>query len=77
MDKTMKQLSTENVIMEIQKFIDNGVPYIDAVVEYSERHEIEIEVLGEMIRNSPVLKANIQYEAEELRMLEPIARLPV
>lgn len=73
----MKEISTENIILEIQKYIESGVPYIDAVCEYAERHEIEIEVLGEMIRSSPVLKAKIQYEAEELRLLEPTVRLPI
>jgi predicted aldo/keto reductase-like oxidoreductase len=75
--KTIKDISTESIIVEIQKYIESGIPYIDAVVEYAEVNEIEIEVLGEMIKNSPLLKAQIQYEAEELNMLEAIPRLPV
>lgn len=75
--KTIKDISTESIIVEIQRYIESGIPYIDAVVEYAEVNEIEIEVLGEMIKNSPLLKAQIQYEAEELNMLEAIPRLPV
>jgi predicted aldo/keto reductase-like oxidoreductase len=75
--KTIKDISTESIIVEIQKYIESGIPYIDAVVEYAEVNEIEIEVIGEMIKNSPLLKAQIQYEAEELNMLESIPRLPI
>jgi len=73
----LKELSNESVVKEIQQYIDNGVPYIDAVVEYAERHNIEIEVLGELIRGTPILKAAVQAEAEELNLLERTARLPV
>lgn len=74
---TIKDVSAESIIVEIQKYIDSGIPYIDAVIEYAENHEIEIEVIGEMVKNSPLLKAHIQYEAEELNMLESIPRLPL
>jgi hypothetical protein len=73
----MGELNNESIIKEIQKYILEGVPYIDAVCDYAERHEIEIEVLGELIRTSPVLKANIQAEAEELNMMERTPRLPI
>jgi predicted aldo/keto reductase-like oxidoreductase len=73
----MKEISTENIVKEIQAFIDKGVPYIDAVVEYAEKNEVEIEVIGQMIRSSPILKAKIQYEAEELNMMDKTDRLPV
>jgi predicted aldo/keto reductase-like oxidoreductase len=73
----MKEISTENIVKEIQSFIDKGVPYIDAVVEYAEKNEVEIEVIGQMIRSSPILKAKIQYEAEELNMMDKTDRLPV
>ena len=73
----MKEISTENIVKEIQSFIDKGVPYIDAVVEYAEKNEVEIEVIGQMIRSSPILKAKIQYEAEELNMMDKTVRLPI
>jgi len=73
----MKEISTENIVKEIQAFIDKGVPYIDAVVEYAEKNEVEIEVIGQMIKSSPILKAKIQYEAEELNMMDKTDRLPI
>lgn len=73
----MKELNTQSIMGDIKEYVEKGVPYIDAIVEYAERNDIEVEVLGEMIKSSPVLKAHIQYEAEELNMLEQTARLPV
>lgn len=73
----MKELETESIINEIQVYIEAGVPYIDAIVDYAEKNEIEIEVVGEIVKRSPLLKASVQAEAEQLRMIEPIVRLPV
>jgi len=47
------------------------------VIDYAERNGLEIEVVGEIIRKSPMLKAKIYREAEELNMVERVARLPV
>ena len=75
--KLLNRLNSERIMSEIAKHIDAGVPYIDAVVEYATKNELEIEVIGEIIRKSPLLKANIYREAEELNMVEKLVRLPV
>jgi|TARA_R110000782_G_scaffold182998_2_gene273243 hypothetical protein len=74
---TITELSSELIMNEIQQYVNSGIPYIDAVIEYAERNSVEIEVVGEIIRRSPVLKAKIHSEAEELNMIERSARLPV
>lgn len=73
----MKELNSEKIMKDIREYIDDGVPYIDAIVDYSQREGVEIEVLGEIIRRSPVLKSRIYDEAEKLNMVESSARLPV
>lgn len=73
----MKNINIQTIMKDIQAYIETGVPYIDAVCEYAEKNDIEIEVLGEMIRSAPVLKTQIQCEAEELNMLEATPRLPI
>jgi len=75
--KALQKLNSERIMNEIAGYISDGVPYIDAVVEYAEKNGLEIEVLGEIIRKSPLLKANIYKEAEELNMVEKLVRLPV
>lgn len=73
----MKELNSEFIMNEIQTLIEGGASYIDAIVEFAERNEIEIEVVGEIIRRSPILKAKVHVEAEELNMVDRVARLPV
>jgi len=72
----MTELNTKIIVSKISKYTDNGVPFIDAIVAYAEEEGLEIEVLGEFIRKSPVLKSKIYDEAIELNMVEKIARLP-
>ena len=75
--KALQKLNSERIMSEIAGYIYDGVPYIDAVVEYAEKNGLEIEVVGQIIRKSPLLKANIYKEAEELNMVEKLVRLPV
>jgi len=75
--KALQKLNSERIMNDIARYITQGVPYIDAVVEYAEKNGLEIEVVGEIIRKSPLLKANIYKEAEELNMVEKLVRLPV
>ena len=75
--KALQKLNSERIMSEIAGYIADGVPYIDAVVEYATKNELEIEVVGEIIKKSPLLKANIYREAEELNMIEKLVRLPV
>lgn len=73
----LNKLSAEHIINDIASEIDRGVPYIDAVLDYAERNGLEVEIVGEIIRRSPVLKAKIYREAEELNMVERLVRLPI
>ena len=58
-------------------YVNKDVTYIDALVHYAEKYEIEIEVLGEMIRKSPVLKSKVRDDAESLNLVEVSMKLPV
>lgn len=73
----MNELNSERIMRDIQSYIDGGASYIDAIVEYANREGLEIELLGEIIRKSPILKSKIYDEAEELKMVEKTTRLPV
>ena len=54
-----------------------GCSYIDAIVHYAERNDIEIETLADIIRKNSNLKSKIQDEAEELFLMEKTSKLPV
>lgn len=77
MTNEIREINTEMIVSEIQEYLDKGVPYIDAILEYAQRNEIEVEVIGEIVRNSPILKSKVYEEAEVLNLVEREARLPV
>ena len=66
------------ILKEVEQYINKEVSYIDALVHFSEKHNIEIELIGEIIRRSVVLKAKVRDDAERLNLLEDkTAKLPV
>lgn len=54
---------------------DHGISFMDAIVEYCENNNIEIEVAAQMINSS--LRSKIEMEAEKLRLIPKINRLEV
>lgn len=62
---------------EVEKLVNKDVNYIDALLEYAERKNIEIELLGELVRKSVVLKAKVRDNAESLNLVDKISRLPI
>lgn len=51
--------------------------YMEAVLDYAHKNDIEIEALADIIRKNPNIKSRIQDEAEDLYMMEKTAKLPV
>ena len=51
--------------------------YMEAVLDYAYKNDIEIEALADIIRKNPNIKSRIQDEAEDLRLMERTAKLPV
>jgi hypothetical protein len=71
-------LSAEMILKEVEKYTNKEVSLIDALVHFSEKHDIEIELIGEIVRRSVVLKAKVRNDAEKLNLLEEkTAKLPI
>lgn len=71
-------LSAEMILKEVEQYTNKEVSLIDALVHFSEKHDIEIELIGEIVRRSVVLKAKVRNDAERLNLLEEkTAQLPV
>jgi hypothetical protein len=71
-------LSAEMILKEVEQYTNNEVSLIDALVHFSEKYDIEIELIGEIVRRSVVLKAKVRNDAERLNLLEEkTAQLPV
>ena len=63
---------------EIDKMCqEKDIEYIDAVVLWCERNNIEVEYAASLIKKDPVFKSKIQVEAENLNILKRPARLPI
>ena len=62
---------------EIEKFVkETGESYIDAVVHYAEKNEVEIETVSKILNK--VIRQKIESEASDLNFLkEKLCRLPM
>lgn len=63
-------MTPEKIHHEIAHMISSGIPYIEALCEYAERNEIEIEVVAAVVKKSSILKEKVKSEAVNLRMVE-------
>jgi|DEB0MinimDraft_10_1074344.scaffolds.fasta_scaffold04159_3 hypothetical protein len=61
---------------EIDKMVeDMDIDYIDACLLYCERNELEVEYVGDIIKNNQNILGKIQKEAEDLNYLQKESRL--
>ena len=55
--------------------LERNCAYMDAVILYKEEANVEIETIASLVKQNPVLKAKVQGEAEELRLVRASPRL--
>lgn len=65
-----KILDAEKIHHAVMVKIHNGSDYMSAVLEYCTEHGYEVEMIGDIIKKSPILKAKIQAEVSKLRLLK-------
>lgn len=71
-------LTSENFIREIDKIVnDLGITYVDAVVHFCEKNNIEIETAASIVKSNPKIKSKLQSDYENLNYLPKRAKLPV
>lgn len=74
----MTILKNNNFVEEIELLCrSKNIEYIDAVVFWCEKNNLEVETAAYWIKKDPAMKAKIQAEAEILNVLKRGARLPV
>ena len=62
-------LTKDSFSANVEKIVrDEGVEYIDAILIYCEKHEVEIEVVAKLINAK--IKATLEREASDLNMLK-------
>jgi hypothetical protein len=75
----MIKIKTSNTVLrEIETIAyDKRISYIDAALYYCEKNNLEPDMVGDIIRASPIFKQKVQIEAEKLNFLPKVARLPI
>lgn len=56
---------------------NDNLSYIDAVVHYCEKNEIELEVAAKLIKGNSTLKTLLENEGQSLNFLKKTAKLPL
>ena len=69
-DMSVVAMTPDKVHHEISKNISRGVPYIDALVDFAEKNNLEIETIAQIVKKSSILKEKIRTEAVGLRMVK-------
>ena len=69
---------TNKFIEEIHSLCeDKNVEYIDAIVMWCEKNNIEVETAATWIKKDSTMKSRVQAEAENINVLKRGAQLPV
>ena len=76
-DKSKSRAVTE-FLTHIEQLRRTGhVDYLDAILHFCEKENLEIETVARFVRNNAILKAKVQEEAESLNIIEKTTRLPI
>lgn len=68
----------KNICEKIEDLVSRyNISYIDAIVMYCEKNNIEIETFGKIVKSNDMLKAKLQLEAESLNFLPKSNTLPI
>jgi hypothetical protein len=71
-------LKNSNFVAEIEVLCrDKNIEYIDAIVMWCQKNNLEVETAAYWIKKDPVMRSKIQLEAENLNVLKRGARLPI
>lgn len=70
-------LTSEKFIKEIDRIVSTyDIDYMDAVIHFCEKNNIEVETAASIIRSNLKIKSKLQLEAENLNFLPKSAKLP-
>jgi len=73
----VNEFNVEQILSYMEEHMARGASYIDSILSYAEEYNIDIDVVGEIVRDSPILMSNVHQEAESLNLIEKITRLPL
>ncbi len=72
------KLTPDKLSAEIERLVaDHGLDWIDALVHYAEKNDIEIETLASIVKSNAKMKAKVREEGETLHFLPKTARIDI
>lgn len=60
----------EKIHQDISDMLANGVTYIDALVSYCKRNDLEIETVAEIVKKSDVIREKLREEGIRYKMVK-------
>ena len=76
--KFSKIMTSDSFYEEIDELVSlHEISYMDAIVHFCEKNEMEIEVAAAMIKGNFRIKSFMQQEGEQLNFLPKTAKLPI
>jgi len=74
----VSKLTPQTFCQEIESLVvELRTDYMDAVVHYCQKNNIELETAASIIKSNNKFKAIIQNEGEDLNLLPKTAKLPL
>lgn len=68
-EKVINPRTPEKVHHDIAYMLQTGVNYVDALVEYARKNELEIEAVADIVKKSSILKEKVRNEAVKMKMV--------
>lgn len=76
--KFSKIMTSDSFYEEIDELVSlHELSYMDAIVHFCEKNDMEIEVAAAMIKGNFRIKSFMQQEGEQLNFLPKTAKLPI
>ena len=73
-------ISVKEFSLVIEEMVHSlKIEYLDALMLYAEKHNVEVETVGSLVKNSHTLKAKLAAEGEKNLLLKPTGsrKLPI
>lgn len=62
--------SSKEFRSKIEEYVQEGLTYFEALLEYSHKYEVEIETVAGLVNQIPSLKEKLASELETLNLIE-------
>ena len=70
--------NSQDFVLNIEKLVrQNKINYLDAIMMYVEKHNVDPETIASIVKKNPNLKAKLYEDCMNLNLVEKIKTLPL